>query len=111
VKLLFDENLSRKLVPQLSDPGSRHVQDFGLCERPDSEIWDQAEQAGFTIGTTDSDFFEFATTLGPPPKAIWLKKWRHPAKDAEAILRREAVRIDEFGRDPHAAVLVLERRE
>jgi predicted nuclease of predicted toxin-antitoxin system len=113
VKLLFDENLSRKLVLRLADlyPDSAHVQDFGLCERSDTEIWDHAKQAGFTIVTTDSDFFEFATTLGPPPKVVWLRKWRRPTIDAEAVLRREALRVEEFGSDPLAAVLVLERHE
>ena len=113
MKLLFHENLSRRLVPQLPDryPGARHPRNFGLCERPDSEIWDHAKKAGFTLVTTDSDFFEFATTHGPPPKVIWLKKWRHPTKDAEAILRGDAVRIHEFARDQDASVLVLERHE
>ena len=113
MKLLFDENLSRKLAPQLSDlyPHSRHVEDFGLCQRSDFEIWDQAKQAGFTIVSADSDFFELATTLGPPPKVIWLRKWRDPTRDAEAVFRREAVRVDEFGSDPLAAVLVLEQHE
>ena len=113
MKLLFDENLSRMLVPQPADlcPESAQVQEFGLCERSDTEIWDRAKEAEFTIVTADSDFFELATTLGPPPKVIWLRKWRRPTIDAEAVLRREAVRVGEFGSDPLAAVLVLERQE
>ena len=41
MKSLFDENLSRKLVARLSElyPGSTHVADFELLERPDREIW------------------------------------------------------------------------
>jgi hypothetical protein len=36
VKLLFDENLSRKLVARLTElyPGSGHVSEFDLLERP-----------------------------------------------------------------------------
>jgi hypothetical protein len=52
VKLLIDENLSRKLVAQ----------------SPDATVWEYAKANGFTILTADVDFFELATTLGPPPK-------------------------------------------
>jgi predicted nuclease of predicted toxin-antitoxin system len=72
VKLLFDENLSRKLVERLSQlyPGSAHVAAFDLLERPDREIWDFAQKNGFIIVTTDADFYELAAALGPPPKVI-----------------------------------------
>ena len=58
MKLLFDENLSRKLVARLAElyPGSAHVAVFNLLERPDREIWDFAQANGFTIVTTDADF-------------------------------------------------------
>ncbi len=41
VKLLFDENLSRKLVQRLADlyPGSAHVVGLDLMTSPDREIW------------------------------------------------------------------------
>jgi predicted nuclease of predicted toxin-antitoxin system len=67
VKLLFDENLSRKLVARLSElyPGSAHVAKFDLVERPDREIWDFAQASGFMIATTDADFYELATALAP----------------------------------------------
>jgi len=60
VKLLFDENLSRKLVSRLAElyPGSAHVVEFDLLERPDREIWDFARKGGFVIVTTDADFYE-----------------------------------------------------
>jgi predicted nuclease of predicted toxin-antitoxin system len=54
VKLLFDENLSRKLVARLSElyPGSAHVAEFDLLERPDREIWDFAQTSGFMIAVS-----------------------------------------------------------
>ena len=72
MKLLFDENLSRKLVARLAElyPGSAHVAAFDLLERPDREIWDFAQRNGFTIVTADADFYELATALGPPPKVV-----------------------------------------
>jgi len=111
VKLLFDENLSRKLVVRLAElyPESAHVADAGLLESPDREIWDFAKAGGFVIVSTDSDFYELATTIGPPPKVVWLRRWTHPTRDAERVLRHEAIRITEFLDDPELGVLVLDR--
>ena len=111
MKLLFDENLSRKLVVRLAElyPDSAHVVEFDLLESPDREIWELAKVRGFVIVTTDSDFYELATTIGPPPKVVWLRRWTHPTKDAESILRREAIRITEFSADAELGVLVLDR--
>jgi predicted nuclease of predicted toxin-antitoxin system len=111
VKLLFDENLSRKLVPRLNElyPGSAHVVDFDLLQEPDLNIWKFAQREQFVIVSTDADFYELAATLGPPPKVVWLRRWRHPTRDAEHLLRREAVRITEFTADPELGVLVLDR--
>ena len=68
---LFDENLSRKLVARPSElyPGSAHVAQFDLRERPDREIWDFAQTDGFTIVTTDADFYELAASIGSAPES------------------------------------------
>lgn len=110
MKLLFDENLSRKLIARMSEwyPGSVHVAEIDLLERPDREIWDFA-QTSFIIVTTDADFYELAAALGLPPKVIWLRRWRHPTRDAEIVLRRDAIRITEFAVDSPLAFLVLDR--
>jgi predicted nuclease of predicted toxin-antitoxin system len=111
VKLLFDENLSRKLVVRLAKlyPNSAHVVEFGLVEHSDREIWEFAKAANFIIVSTDSDFYDLATNIGPPPKVIWLRRWTHPTRDAEEVLRRNAVRITSFAADPEPALLVLDR--
>jgi predicted nuclease of predicted toxin-antitoxin system len=111
VKLLFDENLSRKLVTRLPElyPSSAHVVDFDLLSRPDREIWDFARQSGFVIVTPDADFYELAAALGPPPKVVWLRRWTHPTRDAEFVLRRDAIRITEFAMDPALGILLLAR--
>jgi predicted nuclease of predicted toxin-antitoxin system len=46
VKLLFDANLSRRIVPLLEDlfPGSSHITQVGLAgETPDATIWEYAK--------------------------------------------------------------------
>ena len=112
MKLLFDENLSRKLTGRLSElyPGSTHVAEFDLLERPDREIWDFAREASFVIVTTDADFYELAAALGPPPKVVWLRRWTHPTRDAEFVLRRDAIRITEFAADSALGILLLDRQ-
>jgi predicted nuclease of predicted toxin-antitoxin system len=111
VKLLFDENLSRKLSAKLGElyPGSTHVSAIDMLESPDTKIWDYAKANSFAIVTTDADFFDLAANFGPPPKVIWLRRWDHPTRDAEALLRREAVRVTEFDSDPQLGILVLEK--
>ncbi len=111
MKLLFDENLSRRLVGRLSElyPNSAHVSEFDLLERPDREIWEFARAGGFIIVTADADFYELSAALGPPPKVIWLRRWAHPTRDAESLLRRNAVRITEFAADSSLALLLLDR--
>lgn len=110
MKLLFDENLSRRLVSRLSDlyPDSIHLSHVDLLEAPDIVVWQYAKNSGFTIVTADSDFFELATMHGPPPKVIWLRRWTHPTASAERVLRREAVRIAEFADDPERDLIVLD---
>jgi predicted nuclease of predicted toxin-antitoxin system len=110
VRLRFDENLSRRLPSRLAElfPESQHVSEIGLLQASDSGIWQFAGANGFAIVSADSDFFEMATSIGPPPKVIWLRRWIHRTRDVEALLRREAIRIAEFGSDPDSGVLVLD---
>ena len=70
MKLLFDENLSRKLVHECPNciPVQLLWRSSILLERPDREIWDFAKASGFTIATTDADFYELAAAFGPLPK-------------------------------------------
>jgi predicted nuclease of predicted toxin-antitoxin system len=110
VKLLLDENLSRRLVPRILDlfPESIHVGAEGLLQAPDSLVWEFAKANAFSIVTADADFYELATTLGPPPKVIWLRGCDYPTAVAEELIRRQAIRIAEFLNEPERAVLVLQ---
>jgi predicted nuclease of predicted toxin-antitoxin system len=85
VKLLFDENLSRKLAPRLADlfPGSSYVIAEALIRTPDIQIWEYAKAHAFAIITADADFYELSTTLGPPPKVIWLCGCDYPTSAAD----------------------------
>jgi predicted nuclease of predicted toxin-antitoxin system len=105
MKLLLDENLSRRLLEAIRDlfPGSVHVAQAGLSSGTgDRKIWDYAGENGFAILTADTDFVTLANTLGSPPKVILLENCDYPASIAAQILRENASRISEFehGTDP-----------
>jgi predicted nuclease of predicted toxin-antitoxin system len=109
VKLLFDENLSRKLVSKLAGlfPGSTHVALEGLAGASDLQVWEFAKTRDFIIVTADADFYELVTTYGPPPKVIWLRSWDYPTAIAEQLLRGSAIRISEFAQDSEQGLLIL----
>lgn len=75
MKLLLDENLSRRLVPFLLHdyPSSSHVCLIGLESASDVDVWNAAKDQGFVIVTRDADFEELPLVWGQPPKVIWLK--------------------------------------
>ncbi len=74
MKVLLDQNLSRRLLPALVQlfPGSTQVQHAGLERAGDSDVWTYAKQHGFAIVSKDADFLELALLRGYPPKVIWL---------------------------------------
>jgi len=111
VKLLLDENLSRRLVPRIADlfPDSAHLSAEGLIQAPDTDVWAYAKANGFSIVTADADFYELATSLGPPPKVIWLRACDYPTAVAEDLIRGQAIRIADFLEDTERAVLILKR--
>ena len=75
MKLLLDENLSRRIVPFLQHyyPGSSQVVLLGLESDSDSEIWQYAKDNNFIIVTLDADFEELSLAWGQPPQVVWLK--------------------------------------
>lgn len=62
MKLLFDHNLSPRLVRQLSDvfPHCAHVRDFSLHRADNLVVWQFAIENGFMIVSKDSDFHQLA---------------------------------------------------
>ena len=109
MKLLFDENVSPRLVAALSDefPGSVHVRDIGLARATDATIWDYARAHGLAILSKDSDFHQVSFLRGPPPKVIWIRRGNCSTADIESLLRSNRTEILAFGVDAEAAFLVL----
>jgi predicted nuclease of predicted toxin-antitoxin system len=94
MKLLLDENLSRRLVPLLAPayPGTTQVVLLGLESASDSVVWQTAKDRGFVIVTRDVDFSELSLVWGQPPKVIWLRT-PNPSKAAtlKILLEHRAI--------------------
>ena len=75
MKLLFDQNISFRILKQISDafPESKQVKEVGLENASDSEIWEFARKNKYDIVTFDSDFYDLSVMKGIPPKIIWLR--------------------------------------
>lgn len=75
MKLLLDENLSRRLVPFLQHDyaGSSQVVLLGMESASDKEVWQKAKDEDYVILTRDADFQELSLVWGQPPKVIRLK--------------------------------------
>lgn len=109
MKLLFDQNLSYRLVGQLSTefPGSAHVRDAGLATALDPDIWAYALAGGFVIVSKDIDFQQRALLYGHPPKVIWLRLGNCSTDAAAALLRSKFTNIQAFLADLDASFLAL----
>ena len=109
MRLLFDQNLSRRLVRLLDTefPGSRHVSDLGLETATDQAIWDYAGDHGYVIVSKDSDFRQLAFLRGPPPRAIWVRLGNASTRDIFEALRDHSSVISTFGESDEEALLVI----
>src|SRR3954452_22461113 len=99
MRLLFDQNLSPRLVHRLADiyADSVHVREIGLRDADDSAIWNYAKLNGFAIVSKDSDFQQRSLLYGSPPKFIWLRVGNCPVKTIEVYLGKHSEEIKRFG--------------
>jgi predicted nuclease of predicted toxin-antitoxin system len=109
VKLLFDQNLSHRLVAAVGDvyPESAHVREFELQRADDASIWEFAKQHGFVIVTKDADFHQRSFLFGHPPKVVWLQSGNCSTARIQDTLRRSVSVLAAFEQDEQAAFLPL----
>lgn len=88
MKLLLDENLSRRIVPFLQHefPGTSQVTLLGLESASDQDIWLRAKKDGYVVVTRDADFQELSLVWGAPPQVIRL---RTPNLNRTAVLKMQ----------------------
>jgi predicted nuclease of predicted toxin-antitoxin system len=98
MKLLFDENLSPKMVEALADvfPDSAHVDRIGLGGGSDDDVWRYAKDNGFMLVSKDSDFYEKSILYGHPPKVIWIRRGNCTNRQIQLLLRNKLDVVTEF---------------
>lgn len=109
MKLLFDENLSFRLVSALADifPESAHVRELGLLGADDLSVWNYAAKHGFLLVSKDTDFYERSLVFGAPPKIIWLRVGNCTVNETIALLRSQYIVIRRFAEDTTATFIPL----
>jgi predicted nuclease of predicted toxin-antitoxin system len=109
MKLLFDENLSPRLVKLLTDlfPDSVHVRDVGLKAADDPDVWTYAKDHGLIICSKDSDMHQRSFLFGYPPKIIWVRLGNCSTDDVAQLLRENIAAIETFYADDYASFLSL----
>jgi len=103
MKLLLDENLSRRLVPFLQHayPDSSQVVLLGMESATDKEVWPKAKEDSYVIVTRDADFQELSLVWGRPSKVIRLKTLNQSRAATLKVLldNREVITESLFDRD------------
>lgn len=109
MKLLFDENLSYRLVVALAEiyPDSSHVREIGLLGANDLQVWNYAVEQGFLLVSKDTDFYERSLVFGSPPKVVWLRIGNSTVNETIALLRSQYIVIRRFNEDKTATFLPL----
>jgi predicted nuclease of predicted toxin-antitoxin system len=109
MKLLFDQNLSPRLVIKLADlfPESSHVYALALDRAQDHEVYEYAKREGSTLVTKDADFSELSVLRGFPPKVVWIRRSNCSTATIEEILRRRYDDIMSLESDSTKGVLTL----
>ena len=109
MKLLLDQNLSRKIVPQLesSFSGSSHVTSVLSESADDSDIWEFAKANGYAIVTKDDDFEQLSVLKGHPPKVIWIRLGNCTTAEVLAVLEDFTATINSFLEDTAKSLLAL----
>ncbi|MGH9379927.1 MAG: DUF5615 family PIN-like protein [Thermoanaerobaculia bacterium] len=109
MRLLFDQNLSDRLLHILADeyPGSVHLRHVGLRRADDDEVWRYALDHRLTITSKDSDFHQRSFVQGHPPKVVWIRTGNCSTDRIADILRRHRPELEAFDRDEDTSLLIL----
>jgi predicted nuclease of predicted toxin-antitoxin system len=110
MKRLIDQNLSYRLVDRLDDlyPQSAHVREVELQRATDRQVWEFAEEEGYTIVTKDSDFNEMLVVWGSPPDVIWLRLGNCTTDAIERAIRNNADALEELAQSDETGLLEIE---
>jgi predicted nuclease of predicted toxin-antitoxin system len=109
LRLLFDHNLSPRLIRLLADiyPECSHLHDLDMDTASDTEVWNYAAEHGYTIVSKDADFHQRSLVMGAPPKVVWIRLGNCSVSDTASLLRERFVAVERFHAREEAAFLAL----
>lgn len=70
-------------------------------------MWEFARSNDLTIVTKDADFHQRSFVFGSPPRVVWIRRGNCSTDAIIDLIMKRRDKIEEFGRDPEAAFLVL----
>jgi predicted nuclease of predicted toxin-antitoxin system len=109
MKLLFDQNISYRILKKLPDfySESSHVKTEDLFDVSDIEIWEYAKYNEFTIVSLDSDFNDINVIKGFPPKIIWIKTGNLDIDEIAQLLEKHRFEIEALALKSGSVSVVL----
>jgi predicted nuclease of predicted toxin-antitoxin system len=109
VRLLFDENLSERLLQPLAElfPASAHIGNLTHAGTTDRHLWDLARSGAFILTTRDEDFVGMSVLQESPPKVLWLNVGRSRNAVIAALLQSHAADIERFARHDEYTFLAI----
>lgn len=110
MKLLLDENLSRRIVARLATrfPGTTQVALIGLERATDLDLCIHAERHGFVLCTKDEDFGALIATRGWRPRIVLLSIGNAPNDVVAERILSSADAIEAAFEDPATAIVRLD---
>lgn len=110
MKLLLDENLSRRLVPALQArfPGSSQVTLLGLEQATDAQLCAYAAEHGYVLCSKDDDFHRIVAARGYRPKLVHLALGNASNDAMLNALLSAADRLDAALSQPGVGIAVVE---
>ena len=109
MRILLDQNLSPSIKSYLQDifPDSLHVQDLGLSEAEDLDVWEYARARELVIVSRDSDFLHLSARYGHPPKVVRLAVGNCPTEEIVSLVPDHHNDLLAFYDDENEAYLEL----
>jgi predicted nuclease of predicted toxin-antitoxin system len=94
---LIDVQLPLALVDWFAQQGqvARHVEDIGLLDADDREIWREAAANGWILVTKDRDFEQLTVNNLAGPQVLWLRIGNAPNRRLFERLTAAWPRIEE----------------
>jgi predicted nuclease of predicted toxin-antitoxin system len=101
MRLLFDQNISHRILSQLPDYfiGSISVKGANLVNATDREIWEFARKNNLIIVSQDSDFKDLNSLYGFPPKIILIRVGNLRTAEIAMLLTERFSELSSFEND------------